>query len=943
MTCTMVMRMLILSSLSVLSSSLMARTVRISKSVSGSNSLHFSQIAVYDPASTNVATASTCTASSFHTWNPSKLGNCDKAIDGTLAVRNDPQPYYHSSGNGLQWVEVDFGMDIDVTQMVVYNRSPGSCCANRLVGAIVQLSDSMGTAVGPAFTLDATGVQTLNVPGLTPAPPTPVPPTPIPPTPIPPTPAPPTPIPPTPAPPTPSPPTPAPPTPIPPTPAPPTPIPPTPAPPTPSPPTPSPPTPAPPTPSPPTPAPPTPIPPTPAPPTPIPPTPAPPTPIPLTPSPPTPIPLTAIPPTPIPPTPAPPTPIPPTPVPPTPIPPTPAPPTPVPPTPAPPTPIPPTPAPPTPAPPTPVPPTPVPPTPIPPTPIPPTPIPPTPTPATSIPQTPIPPTAVLLTLSPPTPIPPTSPGTPAPPTPAPSNVGTTGVTTAIPTSAPPTPSPTTAAQRTFSKTSDVALGIGAVGVVVIASPSAGSLGKLGVAVGKTDCGDYRSNDEKLPILLNPTQLSIDGDPMAGAVIGNIILCAGFVALLLIITAVLSVTTFNGWHDASAVIRNPSALYIGALFFLAATFDCAADLVAYPRSATTTVVGIVGCLFTIISLGGIWKMGALSYFRSEIKANTNITSSVGKFLLGAMGWASKTATDGHTERYGIVFDIYDDKGCWTRGRFIFIEVGQVIPLSLIALTRPTAKAACALRVWSMGVVFLVYAGLCFAYKPFLAPFLNYLVPWTGVLPGLAMVFIGIAFFADDFENHWGTTAGTWLMTITMYLSLLRVLYDTVTWLYEMYGRIVEGRTMKTPVGAIEESDLDVSLYSEGELVTEEKSVYRPIPQIKSGESSMLMAYHSRQNSEASLQMSVSDRELSQEDRSTSERSQRERPQLERFRLEHIQEELPQRERSLSQRERSRSQRERSRSRIRRNPMATPGIRNMSRRYQNGNLVDSFVRT
>ena len=859
MTCTIVMRMLILSFLSVLSSSsLTARYVKISKPAGSSTPLHFSQIAVYDQANSNIATASTCASKTSYTWtSPPRLGDCDKVIDGTLAVRDDPQPYYHSQGSGVQWVDINFGMDIDVTRMVIYNRDPSGCCGDRLIGTIVQLSDSMNATVGMAYTLDGTGIQTLTLPD-TPAPPTPAPPTPAPPTPAPPTPAPPTPAPPTPAPPTPAPPTPAPPTPAPPTPAPPTPAPPTPAPPTPAPPTPAPPTPAPPTPAPPTPAPPTPAPPTPAPPTPAPPTPAPPTPAPPTPAPPTP-----------------------------------APPTPAPPTPAPPTPAPPTPAPPTPAPPTPAPPTP-------------------------------------------------SPPTPVPPTPAPSTV----VPTAIPTSAPPTPTPTTAAQRTFSKTTNAALGVGAVGVV-IASPAGGSLGMLGVAIGKTDCSDYGDDSEELPILLNPTKLSIDGVPMAGAVIGNIALCIGFCALLLIITAVLSVTTFNGWHDACSVIRNPSALYIGALFFFAATFDCAADLVAYPRTATTTVIGIVGCLFTIICLGGIWRMGALAHFRSEIKTNTNITSAAGKFLLGSTGWASKTATDGHTERYGIVFDIYDDKGCWTRGRFIFIEVGQAIPLTLITLTRPTDPAACALRVWSMGVVFLVYAGLCFAYKPFLAPFLNYLVPWTGLLPGLAMVFIGISYFGDDYRTHWGTTAGIWLVTITMYLSLLRVLYDTVTWLYEIYARVVEGRTMKTPVGVFEESDLDVSLYSEGELITRENSVYRPIPHIESGISSMLMAY---QNSETNLRMSISDQdkeELPQEERSRMERSPSEHSPSEHSPSEHSQLERSRSERSRSER----PQLERSRLSLR-NPMATSGRRNhLPRRYHKNessspesvNLIESVFRT
>ena len=205
-----------------LSNALVLRSLRISLST---KTLHFSQVAVFDVAGTNVAPVGSCTSRTFHTWPGRGKGVCALVIDGTLAVRGDPQLYYHSTGSAPHWVKIDLGVDVDASKIVIYNRDKNDCCDGRIIGAKIKLFDAADREL-IEFTSDGSQAQSLVLPVATPAPPTQAPPTLVP-TPAPPTPAPPTlvptPIPPTPAPLTPIPPT-AVPTAVPPTAVPPTPV-----------------------------------------------------------------------------------------------------------------------------------------------------------------------------------------------------------------------------------------------------------------------------------------------------------------------------------------------------------------------------------------------------------------------------------------------------------------------------------------------------------------------------------------------------------------------------------------------------------------------------------------------------------------------------------------------------------------------------------------------
>ena len=165
----------------------------------------------------------------------------------------------------------------------------------------------------------------------------------------------------------------------------------------------------------------------------------------------------------------------------------------------------------------------------------------------------------------------------------------------------------------------------------------------------------------------------------------------------------------------------------------------------------------------------------------------MTSSWGKYIIGSKGWASVRGTH-HTEKYGVVFDIYKDTSLCVRGRFLFVEVLQAIPLTILGLTRPGTHETCAIRAWMMGLVFFIYGFLCSLYSPFLAPFLNHLIPLQGYIPGIAMVLFGCGHLSKEFHKHWTTAAGTYVAMIAMYIALIRACFDIFMWLYELRSGI-----------------------------------------------------------------------------------------------------------------------------------------------------------
>ena len=356
---------------------------------------------------------------------------------------------------------------------------------------------------------------------------------------------------------------------------------------------------------------------------------------------------------------------------------------------------------------------------------------------------------------------------------------------------------------------------------VASSTAGGSAGMLAVTLTKISCNENAGDSLELPMLINPLHLRVDGVSIAGAVVGNILICISAAALLVMLTALLSVTKYSSWNSAASVVRCPSALYMGVLFFFSATLDCSADLVIFPRTVLTTIIGICGILFTAGCVYGMWRMGRKVHFESVIITNPAVTSSSGKYIIGSEGWTSMRDTS-HTEKYGVVFDIYRDTSLCVRGRFLFIEVLQAIPLTILGLTRPGSHETCAIRVWMMGIVFFVYGILCSLYSPFLAPFLNHLVPLQGYIPGIAMVLFGCGHLSEDFHKHWTTAAGTYIAIVAMYIALLRACFDIFMWLYEVrsgifgsgsrYPRVQEDYSFKGS-DEVDIYELDSSLLSQ----------------------------------------------------------------------------------------------------------------------------------
>lgn len=66
-------------------------------------------------------------------------GHAQRAVDGNTEGRYERNSVTHTQNGALAWLEVDLGQARKVGTVVVYNRT--DCCAERLVGARVELGD----------------------------------------------------------------------------------------------------------------------------------------------------------------------------------------------------------------------------------------------------------------------------------------------------------------------------------------------------------------------------------------------------------------------------------------------------------------------------------------------------------------------------------------------------------------------------------------------------------------------------------------------------------------------------------------------------------------------------------------------------------------------------------------------------------------------------------
>eukprot|EP01064_Diplonema_japonicum_P036502 TRINITY_DN821_c3_g1_i1.p1 TRINITY_DN821_c3_g1~~TRINITY_DN821_c3_g1_i1.p1 ORF type:complete len:1015 (+),score=197.13 TRINITY_DN821_c3_g1_i1:205-3249(+) len=558
-------------------------------------------------------------------------------------------------------------------------------------------------------------------------------------------------------------------------------------------------------------------------------TPAPPTAVP-TDAPPTPAPPTAVP-TVAPPTPAPPTAVP-TDAPPTPAPPT-AVPTDAPATPAPPTAVP-TDAPPTLAPPTAVP-TDAPATPAPPTPAPPTavptnppvtPAPPTLIPATAVPtvapDTPAPPTAVP-TQAPDTPAPPTATPTQAPDTNPPDTAVPTAAPdtqappTAVPTDAPPTAIPTkapdTGAPDTMAPATNPPDTVGPTPVptldpnvlknhaaleeidkdlaiaTAVLGPLSGPAAPQAAMIAVMLDGTCNSEDKKLSFALHPTQIDLYGSYAAGAVVGNLAIVIGAVAVLYCVLHLMvlckCITETEHVLDAQGMMRFPSAPLFILLFFYQGTFLGAFRLIISPDPGWLRSWGLAAAGLLIgapIWIG--WKINkdvdkftkdGKGYYRTD----DQVRGKLFNFIVGPGEWVSTTKRNHWVQRYQTMVRSFKQKYSW------FI-VGDFLLMALMAGARVTNTDSW-VRCGNVRLFMSLVNWIALIIEGYLLPHArmrdNVMDVMRLFMQGLGLLCMAIGFYSETYD-HWGFRAASPIFIGVMVLIILKLVMDMVTegWIF-----------------------------------------------------------------------------------------------------------------------------------------------------------------
>ena len=329
-----------------------------------------------------------------------------------------------------------------------------------------------------------------------------------------------------------------------------------------------------------------------------------------------------------------------------------------------------------------------------------------------------------------------------------------------------------------------------VGVSGGSTPAPGNL----VVMGAVQCTDDLDDTDDMEFLLHPLGFRIDGVHAAGAIVGNFLLC-GVVALLFCVVVLLLQTTGAGskrdaplltpFMKAGSVIRFPSVMLPLPLLLIAGILQASFDIVFHPRDST--LVNVIGWSGLAVSLGFTGIMYKTSTPPSAVVRGIP-RGKIGRYCLAEGLWVSSTPLS--VERHGLIYDIYRDLP-WVRGKYFALETAYLYPLTMLSAIRSNDWSVCTAKVLALAAIFFAMTLVIWMKDIFLAKFLKHIMLGSNMLMVMGLLLYAVAYTAQDMQ-HWAADVGMLFFFGAMVLSLVRALYDLITYVMEIVAAAAANR-------------------------------------------------------------------------------------------------------------------------------------------------------
>ena len=293
-------------------------------------------------------------------------------------------------------------------------------------------------------------------------------------------------------------------------------------------------------------------------------------------------------------------------------------------------------------------------------------------------------------------------------------------------------------------------------------------------------------DEKLPVIMHPTVFAIDSSYWAGAVVGNVSICAGAMLIFWLLTNVVSVPT----------LRYPSRLAPLYQLLFPSTFECALHLLFNTK---LVYIAVIGVLSTIIFCLYTWVYGRADHSKCELLSQVDVDQKnpITRYFVGTAVWTSREKD--YVEKYGVVFEGFRYFPI-LKGHYFLIEFAHVIIISFFSALSWFSKTGCLFKTGGISVTMIIQTLIVIFYPVYIAPFLNHLTILTCLVMCTSCVLAFVSFVVYGvMEGNLGV-ASLQLLTASFWLATVRGIYDIILFVVDIvfgYTRGISPETIKSP--------------------------------------------------------------------------------------------------------------------------------------------------
>eukprot|EP01060_Flectonema_neradi_P020959 TRINITY_DN2845_c6_g1_i1.p1 TRINITY_DN2845_c6_g1~~TRINITY_DN2845_c6_g1_i1.p1 ORF type:complete len:1759 (+),score=255.37 TRINITY_DN2845_c6_g1_i1:51-5327(+) len=421
---------------------------------------------------------------------------------------------------------------------------------------------------------------------------------------------------------------------------------------------------------------------------------------------------------------------------------------------------------------------------------------PSPSPTSAAPQStavpPIPPTAPPTTVpsSPPTPLPTTVTDTPSisPITGTPagtqlpvtigaaSSTNTPIITTISPSTKSPPSEVSEVSDRIESASYPAATAVAA--GAVFTGAAAGQASQLAFVADINCLTREEWENETLPFLLHPTQLTIAGSSFTGVIVGNLLIVTAFIIACFVLMRLLNYAPSIRTLDTSGLIRFPSLPLFVFLFLYQGTTYAALRLMAYPTIKRIDILGacvLLLCLAVPAKLCDAIRRDVPKTARYRLDESNK--HSVFVFFLGPGEWVSASPALNWVKRYKTVISSYRE----STAAFVCAQFAVALLLSIAKVRFAESMIECGHVRMACAVIFLMAFLLDLWRRPYCKPSHIYLASGINLCQVAGLAAIAKGFYSEDLTDPAFDVGGVFVM-IALILLVIKAILDLLTFVY-----------------------------------------------------------------------------------------------------------------------------------------------------------------